>query len=101
MKISPVFKQGFFASQTRLLYTTNKASLQCKEALFENGGNNPNRSLDLGLIRNNILTACAIPSYQNSSTIVWRGYSFTLRFIITLLPVVTSTAFSALPIISA
>ena len=53
------------------------------------------------LICNNILTACAIPSYQNSSTIVWRGYSFTLRFIITLLPVVTSTAFSALPIISA
>ena len=99
MKFPPVFKQGFFASQTRLLYTTNKASLQCKEALFESGGNN--RSLDLGLICNNILTACAIPSYQNSSTIVWRGYSFTLRFIITLLPVVTSTAFSALPIISA
>lgn len=43
----------------------------------------PNQSLDLGLICNNILTACAIPSYQNSSTIVWRGYSFTLRFIIT------------------
>ena len=40
MKSPPVFKQGFFASQTRLLYTTNKASLQCKEALFENGGNN-------------------------------------------------------------
>ena len=100
MKFPPIFKQGFFALQTRLLYTSNKASLQCKEALFENGGNNP-KSLDLGLICNNILTACAIPSYQNSSTIVWRGYSFTLQFIITLLPVVTSTAFSALPIISA
>ena len=29
-------KQGFFASQTRLLLNANKASLQYKEALFEN-----------------------------------------------------------------
>ena len=29
-------KQGFFASQTRLLLNANKASFQCKEALFEN-----------------------------------------------------------------
>ena len=28
-------KQGFFASQTRLLLNANKASFQCKEALFE------------------------------------------------------------------
>lgn len=34
--ITPVFKQGFFTSQTRLLYTSNKASLRRKEALFAN-----------------------------------------------------------------
>ena len=32
----PVCKQGFFALQTRLLLNANKASFECKEALFEN-----------------------------------------------------------------
>ena len=31
-----VFKQGLFAMKTRLLYNANKASLRCKQALFEN-----------------------------------------------------------------
>lgn len=31
-----LFKQGLFALKTRLVYNANKASLQCKEALFEN-----------------------------------------------------------------
>ena len=31
-----LFKQGLFAFKTRLVYNANKASLQCKEALFEN-----------------------------------------------------------------
>ena len=31
-----VFKQGFFALQTRLLLNANKASFECKEVLFEN-----------------------------------------------------------------
>lgn len=30
------FKQGLFALKTRLVYNANKASLQCKEGLFEN-----------------------------------------------------------------
>ena len=34
--ISLVFKQGFFALQTRLVCTQKKASLQAKEGLFEN-----------------------------------------------------------------
>ena len=34
--ISLVFKQGFFALQTRLVCMQKKASLQAKEALFEN-----------------------------------------------------------------
>ena len=35
--ISLVFKQGFFAIQTRLVCMQKKASLQAKEALFGNG----------------------------------------------------------------
>ena len=31
-----LFKQGLFALKTRLVYNANTASLQCKEALFEN-----------------------------------------------------------------
>ena len=38
--------------------------------------------------------------HQNSSTIVWRGRSLMFWLIATLHPVVTSVAFSALPIIS-
>jgi hypothetical protein len=35
-KIRLVFKQGFFALQTRLVYTPNKACLWLKQGLFEN-----------------------------------------------------------------
>ena len=35
--ISLVFKQGFFALQTRLVCMQKKPSLQAKEAFFENG----------------------------------------------------------------
>ena len=31
-----VFKQGFFMSQTRLLWSEKKPCFHCKEALFEN-----------------------------------------------------------------
>ena len=31
-----VFKQGFFMSQTRLLWSEKKSCFHCKEALFEN-----------------------------------------------------------------
>ena len=36
MGASLVFKQGLFAMKTSLLYNANKASLRCKQALFEN-----------------------------------------------------------------
>ena len=32
--IMPVFKQGFFALQTRLVLIANKASFHCKQGLF-------------------------------------------------------------------
>jgi hypothetical protein len=37
MPFHTVFKQGLFAMKRRLLYNANKASLECKEALFEIG----------------------------------------------------------------
>ena len=39
MQLRQHCKQGFFALQTRLLYNANKASLECKEALFWNWTN--------------------------------------------------------------
>ena len=62
-----VFKQGFFMSQTRLLWSEKKSCFHCKEALFENAA---------VLIQKNGTAVCVVVPFCLCNDMVVSGLEF-------------------------